>query len=177
MERRDANFKLKRRLIEDIAHREMEYVSHQHDSPQSSPKAIRLERALELAFEWQNTQVPNYEQEVNERVYYGPLKWIVCLLGDDVYSISQFRMKNRERLARQQNMSISIMALSAEPKDRRYSRCKEYRELAELTAEGLFVNVVSKESCDQVAARFFSSMEVYPIGNSTHQMREFFGAF
>ena len=71
-------------------------------------------------------------------------------------------------------MSISIMALSAEPKDRSY-RCKDYHELTELTKEGLFVNIVNTDYCDQVAARFFSSMDVYPNGNQ-HSMREFFGS-
>lgn len=70
-------------------------------------------------------------------------------------------------------MSISIMALSAEPKDKRF-RSKDYRELAELTKEGLYVNIVDKDKCDQVAARFFSSMEVYPNGNLS--VREFFAS-
>lgn len=75
---------LKKRLLSDIAHRDMDYV---FSSTGDSPKTIRLERALELAYEWQNTIVPNYDVEINERVYVGPHKWIVCLLGDDAYSI------------------------------------------------------------------------------------------
>ena len=70
-------------------------------------------------------------------------------------------------------MSISMIILSAEPKDRRF-RSKDYRELTEQTKEGIFVNIVEKENCDTVAARFFSSMDVYPNGNFT--MREFFAS-
>jgi len=70
-------------------------------------------------------------------------------------------------------MSISIMTLSAEPKDKMF-RSKNYRELAEFTKEGLYVNIVDKDNCDHVAARFFSSMEVYPNGSLT--IREFFAS-
>ena len=66
------------------------------------------------------------------------------------------------------------MTLSAEPKDRRF-RSKDYRELTELTKEGLFVNIVDKNKCDLVAERFFSSIDVYP-SDSPSSMREFFGS-
>lgn len=138
-----------------------------------SSKTIRLERALEKAYEWQNTMVSNFEQEVHEKIYVGPHKWIICLLGDDVYSINQFKMNNKDRLQKQKNVSISIMALSAEAKDRHY-RCKDYKELTELTSEGIFVNVVDKDSCDKVAERFFSSINVYPSTEKS-TIREFFG--
>ena len=69
-------------------------------------------------------------------------------------------------------MSISIMTLSAEAKDMHH-RSKDYRDFTELTKEGLFVNIVNKNGCDQIAERFFSSMDVYPSVTRTC-MREFF---
>ena len=61
-------------------------------------------------------------------------------------------------------MSISIMTLSAEPKDKKF-RSKHYSELTQLTKEGIYLNIVNKDSCDEVAARFFMSMDVYPSGS------------
>ena len=69
-------------------------------------------------------------------------------------------------------MSISIMTLSAEAKDKDF-RSKDYHELTELTKEGLFVNIVEKHNCDEIAEKFFSSMDVYPSKRRT-SMREFF---
>ena len=173
LERRAANMKMKSRLLKEVSERQVDYV-FSGTGGESSSKTIRLERALEKAYEWQNTLVANTETEVHGKVYVGPHKWIVCLLGDDVYSINQFRLNNRDRLSKQQNVSISIMTLSAEPKNSRY-RSKDYRELTELTKEGLFVNIVDKNRCDLVAERFLSSMDVYP-SQHRNSMREFFGS-
>ena len=49
LERRDANKNMKRRLMRDISHRDMDYV---YSNSGESSKTIRLERALELAYEW-----------------------------------------------------------------------------------------------------------------------------
>ena len=87
---------MKKNLMKEIARREMSYVFATGAS--ESSKTIRLERALEKALEWQNNMVENYEVSVHGKVYYGPHKWIICLLGDDAYSINQFRMNNRDRL-------------------------------------------------------------------------------
>lgn len=70
-------------------------------------------------------------------------------------------------------MSISIMTLSAEAKDKRF-RSKDYHELTQLTKEGIFVNIVDKDNCDAVADRFFSSTDVY--ANGIQYVREFFGS-
>ena len=117
----------------------------------------------------------DFEHHVNGKIYVGPHKWIVCLLGDDVYAVNQFRLNNRDRLVRSQNVSISIMTLSAEPKSKDY-HSKDYHELSSLTKEGLFVNVTSKEENDRVVERFSSSMAVY---HSDKRMfvREYFGTF
>ena len=68
-------------------------------------------------------------------------------------------------------MSISIMVMSAEPKQ---FHAKYYKSLCEMTKEGIFVNIVNKISADKVANRFFSSMDVYPSEQNT-VIREFFG--
>ena len=57
------------------------------------------------------------------------------------------------------NLSISIMALSAEPLRMHTS---DYRQLTKLTREGDYLNIVKKESADKVAKQFFSVMNVYP---------------
>ena len=59
------------------------------NSTDAAKKKIRLELALEKAYEWQNSsKVDNYSVEKHGRTYYGPHKWIICLLGDDIYSIN-----------------------------------------------------------------------------------------
>lgn len=85
LELRDANMCTKRALLRDIAQRDVNYV---FGSAGESSKSIRLESALEKAYQWQNTLVPNFEVTRHNKVYVGPHKWIVCLLGDDVYSIN-----------------------------------------------------------------------------------------
>jgi len=79
---------LKNKLLRDVAKREINYVLNLGKNIGS--KKIRLERALEKAYEWQNSRAPDFVEEVNGRNYYGPLKWIICLLGDDVYEINKF---------------------------------------------------------------------------------------
>ena len=83
---------MKKNLLMDISKREVDYVFASGNGENS--KTIRLESALEKAYEWQNTIVPNTEVTVHKNVYIGPHKWIVCLLGDDIYSINQFRVKH-----------------------------------------------------------------------------------
>ena len=91
--------KMKKNLLRDISKREVDYVFSSGSGENS--KTLRLESALEKAYEWQNTLVPNFEVTTHKNVYIGPHKWIICLLGDDVYSINQFRLKHQDRLLRQ----------------------------------------------------------------------------
>ena len=86
LEKRGANELMKKRVLADIAKREIDYVFNQGSG--ESSKTTRLERALEQAYEWQNNLVPDEEKVVNGKVYVGPHKWIVCLLGDDVYAVN-----------------------------------------------------------------------------------------
>ena len=51
LEPHSANKKLKQTLLKDIARREVDYVFASGGNKESS-KSIRLERALELAYEW-----------------------------------------------------------------------------------------------------------------------------
>ena len=99
LDRRNTNMKMKKNLLWDISKREVDYVFASGSG--ESSKTIRLESALEKAYEWQNTLVPNFEVTTHNNVYIGPHKWIVCLLGDDIYSINQFRLKHQDRLVRQ----------------------------------------------------------------------------
>ena len=86
-------------LLEDIAKREVDYVFA--SGAGESGKSIRLESALEKAYDWQNNMVNNYQVVNNDQIYIGPHKWIVCLLGGDVYSINQFRLNHKDRLLKQ----------------------------------------------------------------------------
>ena len=141
LERCESNKNLKVKVMKNIAKREIDYVFNREGS--NSAKMIRLERALEKAYDWQNNLVQNFQTTVNNKIYIGPHKWIVCILGDDVYSVNQFRLNNQARLAGQKNMSISIMTMTAEAKDKKH-RSKDYHELTELSRKGLFVSVVEK---------------------------------
>ena len=52
-------------------------------------KQKRLENALELALSWQN-KVENETYKINGHDYFGPHKWIVCIIGSDVYTVKDF---------------------------------------------------------------------------------------
>ena len=53
-------------------------------------KQRRLEIALDEAMKWQRDLVGQDEQTVAGHTYYGPHKWIVCLIGSDAYTVSNF---------------------------------------------------------------------------------------
>ena len=74
----------------------------------------RLERALDKALDWQNRLEDKVEYH-NNHAYYGPHKWIVCLIGSDSYSVQDFILKNKHALLKKPNLNISIMGLSSEP--------------------------------------------------------------
>ena len=46
-----------------------------------------------------------------------------------------------------------MMTLSSEAKN--MERSRDYHELTELTKDGLFVNIVDKSTCDNIAKKFF----------------------
>ena len=65
------------------------------------------------------------------------------------------------------------MTMSAEVKDKEL-HSQDYYDLTELTKKGLFVNIVEKQSIDEVTQRFLASMDVF---HSSKQpvIKEFFG--
>ena len=81
---------MKTRIIKSIKKREIDYVfsNHQGGANNGTTKTNRLQKALEKAYEWQNTAVQNTEMMVNDQKYIGPHKYIICLLGDDTYAIN-----------------------------------------------------------------------------------------
>ena len=54
----DSNKRMKNQLLRDVANREIDYVFNLGNKIGS--KKIRLERALEKAFEWQNSLAPDF---------------------------------------------------------------------------------------------------------------------
>ena len=50
----------------------------------------RLEKALEKALDWQMTKVEDKKVVINNHPYYDPHKWIVCLIGSDIFPVSGF---------------------------------------------------------------------------------------
>ena len=88
LEKRSSNTKMKRRLMSDIRKREIDYTSSMGSQEKQSSKTIRLELALEKALEWQNTLVQDYTTRINGRDYIGPHKWVLCLLGSDIYAVN-----------------------------------------------------------------------------------------
>ena len=166
-------------MLREIEKRENDYVLSKHRH--SGSKGIRLERALKKAYEWQNTLVPDFESEVHGRTYVGPLKWVVCLLGNDVYTVNQFHLNEKAKLKQQENFSISMLALSTEPL---VEHARQYSKLCHLSQEGIYCNIVHKSvNWDQnerhrveaLAQRFFSAMQVYPSEKKL-VIREYFSS-
>ena len=57
---------------------------------------------MKKAYEWQNShRIEDFAVTKHGKVYYGPHKWIVCLLGDEVYSVNLFKNNHKARLAKQ----------------------------------------------------------------------------
>lgn len=80
-------------------------------------------------------------------MYYGPHKWIVCLVGSDAYSVKQFTASHQNLFRKTKNLSISVVALSSDPLG---SIAKDYQRLAGSTSEGNFVNIVDVDKADIV---------------------------
>ena len=106
--------------------------------------------------------IENTTETVNDHVYFGPHKWIVCLIGADSYTVQDFITKHKtalEKRDKKPNLSISIMGLSGEALG---MHTKDYRNLAHLSKKGEFLNIVKKETADDFARKFFGAMNVYP---------------
>lgn len=103
-------------------------------------------------------------------MYIGPHKWIVCLIGSEAYTVSDFMLRHETAIRKMKNMSISIMGLSSEP-----LRCHnaDYRQLTRATREGDYMNIVDMDTAKVNAKKFFSASDVYP-SNEIPAIREFF---
>ena len=121
----------------------------------------RLEIALEKALRWQNTLADDYSEVRNGHTYHGPHKWIFCLIGSDIYSVSTFSSQFDNAL-KAPNLSISIAALTG---DALQMRGVEYKALTNKTSEGNFINIVKKAEADSHLSDFFSGMNVCPTDN------------
>ena len=52
--------------------------------------------------------------KMNDRLFIGPHKWIVCVIGGDCYTVEDFSTKYSKSLDRRNNLSISILGLSVD---------------------------------------------------------------
>ena len=121
----------------------------------------RLEKALFLALDWQRTLVDEHQVIINKNNYYGPHKWIICLLGQGNYFVKQFLNDKGEYLCKQDYLSISVLGLS----DSRFTENEAtvMQELTNSTVEGVFANVTSRfERGEELAKKFLAHMDVYP---------------
>ena len=82
------------------------------------------------------------EKKINGHTYYDPHKWIICLLGSDMFMVNNFMQQNEIQLKSSLNLSISIMAMSNEVLQD--ENVKEYIQLCNLTKEGIYVNIIDK---------------------------------
>ena len=106
---------------------------------------------------WQET-IPDTEITVRGQTYIKPHKWIVCLIGQDVYSLTNFIENNSKTIKMQKNLNISVMGLSRD----KFKPCvqpwryeSQYKELAELTKRGMYAKISDKQLADTNAETFF----------------------
>ena len=90
--------------------------------------------------DWQTEIVDNYAETINDHVYVGPHKWIVCLIGSNGCATGTFMSSNESVFRNMPNLSISVMCLSERPIARRLAY--DYRKLALSSAEGTFCNKI-----------------------------------
>ena len=75
----------------------------------------RLENALDIAYQWQTQNVGETVTDKKGKRYYGPHKWIVCLLNKKDYKVKNFIAKHKKDFTNQPNLSILIMSLTQSP--------------------------------------------------------------
>ena len=149
------NIEVKKRLLEQFCDKKSSIFMH--DMPWHG--SWKLENALQKALEWQST-IEDETLLINDRCYFSPHKWIVCLLGSDNYYLQSFISDHKKLLKHSANLSISMMALTRKPL--KHSNAHDYQKLCKLTNEGMFVNIVKQNKADWLAQHFFGSMDVYP---------------
>ena len=52
-------------------------------------KHSQLEIALEKAYGWQQ-KIMDSAKKINGHTYFDPHKWIICLLGSDMFMVTNF---------------------------------------------------------------------------------------
>ena len=100
----------------------------------------KLQQALEKAIQWQQA-IETEQIRINRNTYFGPHKWIICLLGSDSYPVNDFISNHEWSLKYSTNLHISAIALSEVPLDS--ENVKDYEKLCTLTKEGMFVNILN----------------------------------
>lgn len=158
LEMKKQNALLKNKILKTYRREAAELTFAKYGSRAAMKSAF--ESALETALNWQSCLVEDSSEQINGITYTGPHKWIVCLLGSDDQGVSNFNMANKKRIESMKNLNISIMAASSDPLVSHVSR--GYRELAESTAEGSYLNIVNTRRGKDLMTRFFGTMDVYP---------------
>merc|ERR1711957_214472 len=102
----------------------------------------RLNQSLLKAIEWQHNIATEKVQHLGHE-YDNPHKWIICLLGDDNFTLNSNSVKN----AANQKVNISILGLRSEEFG---IRSKDYWQVCDDTEEGVFVNIKKKDSCRSI---------------------------
>ena len=89
--------------------------------------------------DWQTQKVDDFAELINDNVYVGPHKWIVCLVGSNNCVPSTFMTSNESIFNNMPNLSISVMCLSEIPVEKRFA--EGYEKLTKSTSEGIFFNL------------------------------------
>ena len=153
LEKKQRNTQLKTRLL-NIFSKNYNYSYEKS----ATAKHSRLEIALEKALEWQVKLVEDTPITVNNRTYVGPHKWIVCLIGSDIYMVNDLLTRHQRTINKRPNLSISMLGLSSKPFK---AHAQHYRKLCHLSRKGDFLNVVNRDSAEPLAEKFLSAMDVY----------------
>ena len=111
---------------------------------------------------------------VNKNNYYGPHRWIICLLGQGNWFVKQFLNDKGDYLRKQDHLSISVLGLS----DTRFTEVEvqTMQELTNSTVEGMFTNITRRDAYgEELAKQWIAHMDVYP-SESLPTLKETFNA-
>ena len=123
---------------------------------------------MQTALDWQTMKVNDTAETINDYVYIGPHKWIVCLIGSNGCVPNTFMSSNESILNNMPNLSISVMCLSEAPVEKRLA--DGFEQMAMATSEGVFFNMTDIYRKEENASAFFGSMGVYPSDNEFGQL-------
>jgi len=158
LEKRERNTMMKQTFLKKMG---------RSSSVRDPSKGTRLSSALVQAFEWQSSKIVDDKVVVRNHVYYGPHKWIICLLGSDDFNVKDFIVSHEKKInttnKEKNNLTISILALSNQELNHHSA---DYQRVAGLTKRGKYLNIVksqvNEEDDRKKAKQFFSTMDVYP---------------